>query len=616
MSNKVSITIGGAVSNDFNAAFDKAIGTINQMDSVLNQVNKTSRLMQRIFANELSVEIAKVAGLLMVVQKGYGLVNRYSLAKTGASLAAVHATGLGGDLAKVALRDFGSKVAALGTAAFKASPYIVALGLAAQAASEIFEIFAADRQRQRTEAGYAAQADRLQAALLKRVEDEVALGKLAAEGAAILRRDIQESASMSGGHRLLYLGQLRQNLFPGTLPTEAEIKAEAEFIKLKLRSLALSEKEADLYEFMTDRIVARGLLLQQQRSTIDELEQLYTNKYNEQFFLTDSNERLKRDIELRELRLQITEKQKALDEEIAKDVALAPKAAPPKAAAAKPASPFDAASVISSARDERAEQERYYQQSSFGGQLGQGLIDVTGAQVDPYTGKLDELAAAARQTAGIITSTIGSAITTISDQITQVVMGTVSWGEALLNIGRTILSTLIQSIIQFFVTWIVRRIALALFDKALTTAAAASAAAAWAAPAILASTATFGAASATGLAAVTGSMAAAPGIAALASLGSLAPFAEGGFTGAGPRWEPAGIVHRGEFVLPALAVDRIGVPALEALSAGESRAGGPVPRVSIALLDDSRQTYNSWLESQEAEQIIVRHVARHRRRIS
>lgn len=42
-------------------------------------------------------------------------------------------------------------------------------------------------------------------------------------------------------------------------------------------------------------------------------------------------------------------------------------------------------------------------------------------------------------------------------------------------------------------------------------------------------------------------------------------FAEGGFTGEGPRQEPAGVVHRGEFVVSKPAVQRIGVPALNDL---------------------------------------------------
>lgn len=49
---------------------------------------------------------------------------------------------------------------------------------------------------------------------------------------------------------------------------------------------------------------------------------------------------------------------------------------------------------------------------------------------------------------------------------------------------------------------------------------------------------------------------------------SLFGFSEGGYTGAGGVLEPAGIVHRGEFVLPQRAVSRIGLPKLEAMRLG------------------------------------------------
>lgn len=45
-------------------------------------------------------------------------------------------------------------------------------------------------------------------------------------------------------------------------------------------------------------------------------------------------------------------------------------------------------------------------------------------------------------------------------------------------------------------------------------------------------------------------------------------FADGGYTGPGGKYEPAGVVHRGEYVFPQEAVRRIGVPALDAMSAG------------------------------------------------
>ncbi|ETD84052.1 hypothetical protein ACTTAF_12130 [Rhodobacter capsulatus] len=48
-------------------------------------------------------------------------------------------------------------------------------------------------------------------------------------------------------------------------------------------------------------------------------------------------------------------------------------------------------------------------------------------------------------------------------------------------------------------------------------------------------------------------------------LGSLFGFASGGYTGQGGKFEPAGIVHRGEFVMSKTATERLGVGNLEAL---------------------------------------------------
>jgi hypothetical protein len=47
-------------------------------------------------------------------------------------------------------------------------------------------------------------------------------------------------------------------------------------------------------------------------------------------------------------------------------------------------------------------------------------------------------------------------------------------------------------------------------------------------------------------------------------------FAEGGYTGVGGKFEPAGTVHRGEFVVPQEATARAGVPALYSLMAGNA----------------------------------------------
>ena len=62
----------------------------------------------------------------------------------------------------------------------------------------------------------------------------------------------------------------------------------------------------------------------------------------------------------------------------------------------------------------------------------------------------------------------------------------------------------------------------------------------------------------------------------LGKLGGLLGYADGGFTGQGGKYEPAGIVHKGEFVMSKAATERIGVGNLDRLhqSALRGYSGG------------------------------------------
>lgn len=79
-------------------------------------------------------------------------------------------------------------------------------------------------------------------------------------------------------------------------------------------------------------------------------------------------------------------------------------------------------------------------------------------------------------------------------------------------------------------------------------------------------------------------------------IGSALGFASGGYTGAGGKYQPAGVVHKGEYVFDQEATRRIGVDNLEAMSAG--RLMGP-PRGAIAVggsggvTVDARTTINA-----------------------
>lgn len=151
---------------------------------------------------------------------------------------------------------------------------------------------------------------------------------------------------------------------------------------------------------------------------------------------------------------------------------------------------------------------------------------------------------------------IGGAVQSVSDGITGLIMGTKSWAAALAEVGTTILTTVVQSVVQLGVRWVATQILMATVGKALqasmlaaTAPIAAAEAAVWAAPASLATIASFGAAAV-----------AAPGLIASANaavLGaSLAQFAEGGYTGNGPVNQAAGIVHGREYVVPARQTSR------------------------------------------------------------
>lgn len=66
------------------------------------------------------------------------------------------------------------------------------------------------------------------------------------------------------------------------------------------------------------------------------------------------------------------------------------------------------------------------------------------------------------------------------------------------------------------------------------------------------------------------------------NFGSLFGFAQGGYTGPGGKYQPAGIVHKGEYVIPKEAVDRIGVRNLDRIAAlrGYAQGGLVVPSVN------------------------------------
>jgi hypothetical protein len=218
----------------------------------------------------------------------------------------------------------------------------------------------------------------------------------------------------------------------------------------------------------------------------------------------------------------------------------------------------------------------------------------------------------AQQTAATFSNVFNTAISSISNGITGLIMGTMTWGQALAAIGNTILTTIIQSIVQMGVRWVATQILMATVGKALAAASvaatvpmAAAQAAVWATPATLSTIASYG----TAAAAAPGMIAGAQGL-VLAQ--SLAAFKTGGYTGDGNPNDVAGIVHRGEFVVPADVVDRIGLSTLQSMTAaGASDPGaftspaapGPIT-LNMGVFDNPGRLAD-WAKSNDGRTVLV-----------
>lgn len=88
-------------------------------------------------------------------------------------------------------------------------------------------------------------------------------------------------------------------------------------------------------------------------------------------------------------------------------------------------------------------------------------------------------------------------------------------------------------------------------------------------------------------------------------------YAVGGYTGAGGKYEPAGMVHRDEFVMNSETVGRVGIGALQAIQDGDLEPSGGGGSVSIALVDNGRDA-RRFLESREGRQLIIDTISRQR----
>ncbi len=211
----------------------------------------------------------------------------------------------------------------------------------------------------------------------------------------------------------------------------------------------------------------------------------------------------------------------------------------------------------------------------------------------------------------------------LSAGIDGLIRGTKTWGEALKDIGFSIVDSLIKAFADMAAAWVMSHIimkgvsiawsslcsALHIKDTAETIAAESAKTPVLATNAALASAGSFG------LSAVIGIAALVAGVALIAGMAIGGGFAEGGYTGEGGKYDVAGVVHRGEYVIPADLVNRHGIGGIEAMLSGGvaspvaagpssvSSGGGSRP-VNVAVFDNRKQV-RQWVESSEGETAIL-----------
>lgn len=239
------------------------------------------------------------------------------------------------------------------------------------------------------------------------------------------------------------------------------------------------------------------------------------------------------------------------------------------------------------------------------------FADQFGALGTKLRGQLTPLAT---QTAAIFESVFNSAISSIGKGITGLITGTATWGKALQQIGNSILTSLIQGIVDMGVKWVLTHVLMtgammafhairSMLGWAATGEAIAQETAKAPALATNAATASIGS---WGTAALIGIAALVAGIAVGKAAGG---FAEGGYTGAGGKYDIAGFAHRGEYVMPAHAVSSIGLPALENMrrGGGGGRGGGDV---HVHYWDDKQAMTDHIRVNTEVQHVIMNIVSK------
>jgi hypothetical protein len=243
-------------------------------------------------------------------------------------------------------------------------------------------------------------------------------------------------------------------------------------------------------------------------------------------------------------------------------------------------------------REEQALQNR----GSFGAQMKMGM-----------EGLITSWGTVAQQAAQVLTQNIQGAIHTISSGITSLIMGTKTWGQALAEIGTSIVTSIVQGIVQMGVRWVATQIMMAVMGKAILASAvaataplAAAQASIWAAPATLATIASYGGAamSAPGFIGIAEALTAAQSVLSVPGREHGGPVTAGMPYIVGEKRPELFVPSQNGFVMPS-------VPS----------AGSGGGNVAVHFWDDKSAMTKHIRDNPEVDHVIVDKMMRHAHRI-
>ena len=252
--------------------------------------------------------------------------------------------------------------------------------------------------------------------------------------------------------------------------------------------------------------------------------------------------------------------------------------------------------------------------NSFTYQLGEVIV------------KLQNVGTEAQQAAQVFASVWTTATDSMTKNFSEVIERHTSGGQALRSIYKSVIDDFIQGMVHMVVQWIMQHVimqAISTGFHAITTALHITAETVKTTATVAGATTRVGAnaaeagsgaaASQAGIPFAGPVLAIAAMVAVFAAVMALSKgFAEGGYTGAGGKYDVRGVVHAGEYVMPASAVDRIGVDTLMALHHGGSApaaaspaAGGGQGGIHNAVYFDMGKMIDALHRSDAHEKYVV-----------